>query len=1212
MASDGSADSGADAGDTGSAPEGSPDGSSNRGGGTVATTVTCASLSPLSSGICQVTSGGGVKLLEGNVLTPGTIYVGGQVAIDMTGHIRCVGCGCAVGGETTIVCPGASISPGLINTHDHITYTQDSPSADKGIRYQDRQEWRIGLDGDPSIDPPGSATASEVSWGELRFVMGGATSTVGSGGEAGLLRNLDKATLQEGLGKPAVDFDTFPLDDSSGTRRNGDCNYGGTSDTATSVASYLAFEPHIAEGIDLTARNEFLCQSSASFDTTAPGVSNELLLPKTGVIHGVGLLAGDYAQMAVNGASLVWSPRSNISLYGDTARVTEASAFGVTIALGTDWLPSGSMNMLRELTCADGFNKTYLGGFFTDEQLWLMVTSNAADVVHMSDVIGTLAAGSFADVSVFAGNGKAPFRAVLEAQPADVALVLRGGAALYGEDTTVNALATGCDAVSVCGVNKSACLTSEVGQSYSALQTAVGSDYPAFACGTPMNEPSCTPARPLAVGGSTVYSGQTSSTDSDGDGIADATDDCPHVFNPVRPLDQGAQADADEDGVGDACDPCPLDAHATSCGALDPKDADGDGVEDATDNCPFVPNPSQTDTDGDGKGDACDPCPTVANPGAQGCPASIYDIKQGKAPSGTVEVSNALVTAKGSNGFFVQVKEGDTAYAGSDDSGLFVFTGTTSTFLATTTVGARVTIDGSVDVFDGETELDSLDSVTVTAAGPEAVPAPVSVAYADVGTGGARAATLEGVIVQVGAGNVSAVNATSGGFTLTDAASTLDAASTADASAASVDVDTFLFKGTVPLVGQAYTQATGVLAFRSKASNIEPRAATDLVLGAPGVASLSPATSFVRLGTGVTTIPAPALTVTLTSAPTTDTVVTITSSDPGLAAEGGEVTVSAGSTTATVVLDATAQVADVTLTATVGTSPPQTAHVRVLGASEAPTTVTLSPTNVTVSDGGTAQITATLDIPPAADTSVALAVWPANAGVVPATVTIPANTLAAPFTYTDEMTTTSSWVTATLGSSTSTTNVTVGTDAGHLVLNEIDYDQPGTDSAEYVEIYNPSPVSRTLAGVSLMLVNGANNAVYTTVDLSSVGSLAAHGYLVVSGAAVTVQGSGVHFGPTPAWTSNAVQNGSPDGMALVDTTGLTVLDAVSYGGSITAAVLTGFSAPVSLVEGTATTAVDSNTAVGSLCRLPDGTDTGNAASDWAFCTTLTPGVANAH
>jgi len=46
-------------------------------------------------------------------------------------------------------------------------------------------------------------------------------------------------------------------------------------------------------------------------------------------------------------------------------------------------------------------------------------------------------------------------------------------------------------------------------------------------------------------------------------------------------------------------------------------DGDGDGIPDASDNCPGTPNPSQDDADGDGIGDACDSapgCPGVAPP----------------------------------------------------------------------------------------------------------------------------------------------------------------------------------------------------------------------------------------------------------------------------------------------------------------------------------------------------------------------------------------------------------------------------------------------------------------------------------------------------------------------------------------------------------------------------------------------------------------------
>jgi hypothetical protein len=78
----------------------------------------------------------------------------------------------------------------------------------------------------------------------------------------------------------------------------------------------------------------------------------------------------------------------------------------------------------------------------------------------------------------------------------------------------------------------------------------------------------------------------------------------------------------------------------------------------------------------------------------------------------------------------------------------------------------------------------------------------------------------------------------------------------------------------------------------------------------------------------------------------------------------------------------------------------------------------------------------------------------------------------------------------------------------------------------------------------------------------------------------------------------------------VNTTSGELLDALSYEGEIRTATIG--SATYDLVEGTAlpTAVADSNTVEGSLIRNPDGRDTNDAASDWAFSTTPTPGAAN--
>ena len=78
----------------------------------------------------------------------------------------------------------------------------------------------------------------------------------------------------------------------------------------------------------------------------------------------------------------------------------------------------------------------------------------------------------------------------------------------------------------------------------------------------------------------------TAGADADGDGVPDATDNCPNAPNPD-------QADVDADGEGDACD----------------GDTDGDGIPAESDNCPDVANADQLDFDRDLQGDACDADP---------------------------------------------------------------------------------------------------------------------------------------------------------------------------------------------------------------------------------------------------------------------------------------------------------------------------------------------------------------------------------------------------------------------------------------------------------------------------------------------------------------------------------------------------------------------------------------------------------------------------
>jgi hypothetical protein len=278
---------------------------------------------------------------------------------------------------------------------------------------------------------------------------------------------------------------------------------------------------------------------------------------------------------------------------------------GVLTTVGTDWTPTGSATLPRELTCAAEFSASYLDQALSDHDLWLMATYHPALALEVADKIGSLKAGLFGDVVIYDGSASPnPYRAVLDATAQSTLLVLRrsslpfpffvggpsyvGSIAQYGDAGIMDALpptlhdlvaptfgvrAPLCEAIPVCGRAMSICPLretwwlpfAELGSplDMAALQAANGGSYGLFSCALPANEPTCKPSRPGE------YDGTVTKSDADGDGIENNRDNCKKVFNPSRPMDGGIQADADGDGRGDACDKCPLDAGPV-CTAIDP------------------------------------------------------------------------------------------------------------------------------------------------------------------------------------------------------------------------------------------------------------------------------------------------------------------------------------------------------------------------------------------------------------------------------------------------------------------------------------------------------------------------------------------------------------------------------------------------------------------------------------------------------------------
>lgn len=174
---------------------------------------------------------------------------------------------------------------------------------------------------------------------------------------------------------------------------------------------------------------------------------------------------------------------------------------------------------------------------------------------------------------------------------------------------------------------------------------------------------------------------------------------------------------------------------------------------------------------------------------------------------------------------------------------------------------------------------------------------------------------------------------------------------------------------------------------------------------------------------------------------------------------------------------------------------------------------------------------------------------------------------------------------------------------GTFVINEVDYDQPGTDQAEFVELYNVAAVALSLDGYVLEFVNGSGGGavVYDTIELPDV-TVAPGGFFVVCANGATVPNCDLDGTPD----MNFIQNGAPDAIGLrfqgtrSGEGGDVLVDAVSYEGN------TG--APYTETAGVG---VDDSPSVSfaGISRFPDGHDTDDNSSDFAQrC--ATPGVAN--
>ena len=360
--------------------------------------------------------------------------------------------------DVPVVQTHGTIFPGLIELHNHLSYNALPLWSPVPKLFVHRDQWSVHKDYRPLISGPMTVIGEYrdssgqpallpalVRYVECKCLLGGVTTSQG----VMLASNAGIQRFYRGLIRNVEQTDDPTLLEAQGRIADVD---------AKDARSFLArlkkedscFLLHLSEGVtdpshpdDSIARRHFLALE------IAPG---EWALNDTFTgIHSAGLLPEDFDILAQQGSSMIWSPLSNLLLYGGTARVDAARAAGVKIGLGSDWSPTGSKNLLGELKVAWLYSQQMLNGLFTARDLVAMATSNAARILKWENLLGTIATGARADVLVIDGTTGDPYDALIHAKETDIHLVMINGVARYGMPGLMASLSPKDQTVNVAG-----------------------------------------------------------------------------------------------------------------------------------------------------------------------------------------------------------------------------------------------------------------------------------------------------------------------------------------------------------------------------------------------------------------------------------------------------------------------------------------------------------------------------------------------------------------------------------------------------------------------------------------------------------------------------------------------------------------------------------------------------------------------------------------
>src|SRR6266511_4085615 len=329
-------------------------------------------------------SRGPTFVLEGRIVTMGPghdVIEGGRLALERSRIARVVPRGERLPEEfadAPLHATGGTIYPGLIDLHNHFVYNA-VPLWTVPRRYDNRAQWQRLPAYSGGISQPVKALAAypETARAIVRYVEAKALTGGTTTGQGMRTKVEGGFRLFRGAMRNVEQTGDGRLAEAGTRVPSLYVNPQGVADFRGALDRRTAYFYHLAEGLDDAAHRNFTDLAD-----------NDLLA----------LLAS-----------------------------------GVPFALGCDWSPSGSKNLLQELKIARWVvQQQGVGESITDERLVSGVTADPARILGWQDALGSLVTDAYADLIVLAGDDADPYSHLIDATEADVSLVVVHGVPRYG------------------------------------------------------------------------------------------------------------------------------------------------------------------------------------------------------------------------------------------------------------------------------------------------------------------------------------------------------------------------------------------------------------------------------------------------------------------------------------------------------------------------------------------------------------------------------------------------------------------------------------------------------------------------------------------------------------------------------------------------------------------------------------------------------------